>query len=104
MRLLVIASIACLTSATAFAPNTTPAQQGPQNSAVKSMDANTSSAPVKGANSFTHAEAVSRIHARGYSHVASLRKDASGIWRGTAVKDGQKVPVSLDFEGNVNPN
>jgi hypothetical protein len=102
MRLLIIASVACLATAAAFAQ--TPAQQGPQNPAVNTSGANTSDAPVKGSNSFTHSQAASRIAARGYTHIAHLRKDASGVWRGTARKDGQTVPVSLDFEGNVNSN
>jgi uncharacterized protein YdeI (BOF family) len=104
MRLLVIASIACLTSVSAFAQMSAPAQQGPQNPAVNTSGTNSSDAPVKGANSFTHGEAASRIAARGYTHVKGLHKDSAGVWRATAMKDGQTVPVSLDFEGNVNSN
>jgi len=79
-----------------------PAQSGPQNSAVKSPDANNSSTPVKGANSFTMSEARSHIMDKGYTHVTMLKKDNAGVWRGTAMKDGQKVKVSLDYQGNVN--
>jgi hypothetical protein len=79
-----------------------PAQSGPANPAIKSMDANNSSTPVAGANSFTKSEAKSHIEAKGYTHVTSLKKDESGVWRGMAMKDGQSGPVTLDYQGNVN--
>ena len=58
-------------------------------------------APVAGANSFTEAQAKSRIESHGYTSVSGLQKDAQGVWRGTATKDGRTVAVSLDFQGNV---
>jgi putative membrane protein len=58
-------------------------------------------APVAGANSFTEAEARSRIEARGYSNVTGLQKDGQSIWRGTALKNGQTVGVALDYQGKV---
>jgi hypothetical protein len=79
-----------------------PAAQQPQNAALKSPSRNNASMPVAGANSFTEGEARSRIQARGYSNVGSLKKDKDGIWRGTATKDGQQVAVSVDYQGNVN--
>ena len=103
MRLIVLTTTAIgLFVTAAFAQNTMPAQQGPQNPAVKSMDQNNSSAPVAGANSFTRAEAVKQIEAKGYTHVAKLKKDANGVWRGTAMKDGKTGPISVDYQGNVN--
>lgn len=88
-----------LALSTAFAQ---PAQQGPQNPAVKSTKENNASAPVAGANSFTKREAVKQIEARGYTHVANLKKDKDGVWRGTATKDGKSGPISVDYQGNVN--
>ncbi|MDB5735971.1 MAG: hypothetical protein JWN16_2608 [Alphaproteobacteria bacterium] len=79
-----------------------PAQQGPQNPAVKAMDSNNAMAPVAGANSFTMAEAKSHIEGKGFTKVHALKKDKDGVWRGKAMKDGQAVPVSLDYQGNVN--
>jgi opacity protein-like surface antigen len=58
-------------------------------------------APVSGANSFTEGQAKSRIESNGYTNVSGLRKDDQGVWRGTAMKDGRQVNVSLDFQGNV---
>jgi putative membrane protein len=78
-----------------------PAQSGPQNPAVKSEDTNNSSMPVKGANSFTMSEARSHITGQGYTHVTMLKKDSAGVWRGMATKDGQRVHVSVDYQGNV---
>jgi hypothetical protein len=89
-----------LNGAAAFAQ--APAQSGPQNSAVKSEDSNNSSTPVKGANSFTMSEARSHIEGKGYTKVTALKKDSTGVWRGMAMKSGQEVHVSLDYQGNVN--
>jgi opacity protein-like surface antigen len=58
-------------------------------------------APVAGANSFTEGQAKSRIESNGYTNVTGMRKDDQGVWRGTAMKDGRSVNVSLDFQGNV---
>jgi protein CpxP len=58
-------------------------------------------APVSGANSFTEGQAKSRIEAKGFANVSDLRKDDQGVWRGKAMKNGRRVNVSLDFQGNV---
>ena len=102
MRLIVLTTAAIgLCASVAFA-QTMPAQQGPQNPAVKAMHDNNSSTPVAGANSFTKGEAESQIEAKGYTHVKHLKKDASGVWRGMATKDGKAGPISVDYQGNVN--
>lgn len=105
MRLTFITAAAvglCTSLAFAQAPAQAPAQQGPQNPAVKSMDANNAAAPVAGANSFTMGEAKSHIEDKGFTKVHGLKKDKDGVWRGMAMKDGKSVPVSLDYQGNVN--
>ena len=33
--------------------------------------------------------------------ITSIEESESGIWRGTAMKDGQTVSVALDYKGNV---
>jgi hypothetical protein len=58
-------------------------------------------APIKGANSFTEAQAKDRAMAAGLTSVSSLVKDGDGIWRGTAMKDGKSTNVAIDFKGNV---
>jgi hypothetical protein len=110
MRSLIL--VAALTFAGALAPfafaqdsaqtDRDAAQTGPQNPAIKGMHENNSSTPVKGANSFTRMEAQKQIEAKGYTHVAGLTKDQQGVWRGTAEKNGQTSPVSVDYQGNVN--
>ena len=60
-------------------------------------------APVAGANSFTEGQAKSRIETNGFSNVSDLKKDDQGVWRGKAMKGGQSVNVSVDFQGNVTP-
>jgi len=102
MRKFVIAAAGlCLTSLVAFAQGM-PAQKGPSNPAVKSMDSNNSASPVAGANSFTMAQAKSHIEDKGYTNVTGLKKDAHGVWRGMATKDGKSGPVTVDYQGNVN--
>jgi len=78
-----------------------PAANGPQNGAINSSDRPQPSAPVAGRNSFTQGEARSRIEAKGFTDVADLQKDDTGVWRGQAKKDGKPVQVSLDYQGNV---
>ena len=109
MRIMIIAAALALAGSSAFAqdsavggPGAGTAQTGPQNPAVKGMHQNNSATPVKGANSFTRSEAQKQIEAKGYTHVAGLTKDADGIWRGTAEKNGATGPVTLDYQGNVN--
>ena len=58
-------------------------------------------APLKGANSFTEGQAKDRAVAHGLTDVGELKKDADGIWRGTAKHDGKTVNVAVDFKGNV---
>lgn len=101
MRTLVT-SLAMATLLAAAAHAQTPATNGPQNPAVKGMHDNNSSTPVNGANSFTMRQAQAQIEAKGYSHVTGLKKGADGIWRGTATKNGQAGPVTVDYQGNVN--
>lgn len=71
--------------------------------AIAKSDVNNPGAPVAGANSFTQAEAKSRIEKAGYTNVADLIKDKDGIWRGKAAKGDTTVDVALDFQGNVVP-
>ena len=80
-----------------------PAAQGPGNEAISTDRDVPAPGPVKGANSFTEDQAKSRIEANGFTNVSKLTKDADGIWRGTGVRDGQNVAVSLDFKGDVYP-
>jgi hypothetical protein len=78
-----------------------PANDGPNNKAINSKSGNNPGAPVAGANSFTEGQAKSRIESKGFSNVSGLKKDDRGVWRGTAMRDGESVDVSLDFEGNI---
>ena len=80
-----------------------PAVEAPANEAIDTTNAAEPGAPEAGANSFTEAQASSRIMERGYTNVSELLKGEDGIWRGKAQKDGQSVDVALDFEGNVTP-
>ena len=98
----IVLTIAAITLLTPAALAQAPAQQGPQNPAVKSMDQNNSSAPVAGANSFTETQAMKQIQAKGYTNVTNLKKDKDGVWRAMATKDGQSGPISVDYQGNVN--
>jgi hypothetical protein len=76
------------------------AASGNDNQAVTTTGTNADQ-PAKGANSFSKHQAAKRIAGKGYSHVKGLAKDSDGVWRGTAMKDGQPVQVWLDYKGNV---
>jgi hypothetical protein len=102
MRLIVLPTAAIGLFASAALAQDMPAQQGPANPAVKAVHDNNSATPVAGANSFTRSQAKTQIEARGYTNVAGLKKDQSGVWRGTATKDGKSGPISVDYQGNVN--
>ena len=97
---LLIVSIALLSASAAFA-QTPPAQPGPGNKAVNSAGQNNANAPVAGRNSFTEGQAKTAIEKAGYTSVSELKKDNSGVWRGTATKSGTSAAVSVDFQGNV---
>jgi hypothetical protein len=57
---------------------------------------------LQGANSLNETQAQQRIEARGYSKVSGLKKDKRGIWRADAIlRDGRRVEVILDLEGNI---
>ena len=49
-------------------------------------------------------QAKSQIEAQGYANVSALQKDAKGVWRGKAVKDGVTVNVNLDGNGKITAN
>jgi hypothetical protein len=78
-----------------------PANPNASTPAVASPNANNPGAPAAGANSFTEAQAKSRIEKAGYTNVFGLSKDKDGIWKGTASKGGTSVVVALDYQGNV---
>jgi len=59
------------------------------------------SPPSSAGSAFTADQAKSQIEAAGYSNVSGLRKEAKGIWRGSAVKDGLTADVTLSGNGKV---
>ena len=80
-----------------------PANHDASTPAVAKPGVNNPGAPVAGANSFTRAEALSRIEKAGYTNVSGLAEDKDGIWRGKANNGSAIVPVALDYQGNVVP-
>jgi hypothetical protein len=61
-------------------------------------------APLKGANSFTEAQAQDRALAAGFVTISSMKKDDNGVWRGTAMDGTKSVTIAVDFKGNVIAN
>ena len=88
-------------SGTTTAPRGSTTAQDHNPAVASTSNANDSVAPAKGSNSFTESQAKSRIADRGYSNVASLKKDDDGVWHGTAQREGHPVQVWLDYKGNV---
>jgi hypothetical protein len=73
----------------------------PQTTPTPSTAVTTSQATVR---AITQDQAKSQIEAKGYSNVSGLRKDAKGIRRGKAMKDGSPVNLRLDVDGSVTTN
>ena len=96
---------ALTTAAIAQSSTTQPSgNTGSSNPAVTHKPADspqTTGAVEPGANSFTEAQARSRLEAQGFGNVTELRKDDQGIWRGKAQKGGKSVSVSIDYKGTV---
>jgi hypothetical protein len=57
-----------------------------------------------GANSFTEAQARSRLQRNGFAQVSELTKDQDGIWRGSAAKNGSLMHVAVDYKGHISTN
>jgi periplasmic protein CpxP/Spy len=101
-----LAVLSALTTATMAQTSATqpPNNSGSSNPAVTHKPADspqTTGAVEPGANSFTEAQARSRLEAQGFSNVTELRKDDQGIWRGKAQRDGKSVSVGIDYKGTV---
>ena len=109
MRLVLatLATVATLSGAALAQTNPAPMQPNQNQSGndavnVKPADSPQTTGSVEpGANSFTEAQARSRIEAQGFSNITDLRKDDQGIWRGKAMRNGQSVGVALDYKGTI---
>jgi hypothetical protein len=73
----------------------------PSNPAVSTPAMPSAATPAPGANSFTEAQAKTRLENQGFTAVTGLMKDNDGIWRGMATKAGRSANVSVDYQGNV---
>jgi hypothetical protein len=92
-------AVAAICVAPAFAQTTVPSTA--PSAVATPTTPQPAGAPVAGANSFTEAQARTRIEDQGYTNVTGLMKDSQSIWRGTAMKSGASMAVSLDYQGNV---
>ena len=105
MKLLVALALAVglsssgLAHAQSGAPHANP--DAPQNSALKDPHSQKAGSPAAGRNSFTMGQAREHIEKAGFTGVTGLMKDHDGLWQGRARKDGRRVHVAMDFQGNV---
>lgn len=99
MNKLIIASL--IATVTSFGAMAQTATTSPKPAPTAPADAN---APLPGANSFTEAQAKSRLEANGYTNVTDLKKDDNGVWKGKATNSGASVNVSVDYRGNIVKN
>lgn len=93
-------------AALAQAPAPEPAEGKPAAAATKDGAAHATTGSVgqplePGANSFTEAQVKERFATMGFGEVKDLRKDESGVWRGTAAHAGKPVAIGMDYKGNV---
>jgi hypothetical protein len=100
-RIIAIASCLTLGAAPFAVAQPTADPSAPPNQAVKSPSETAAAPLAKGHNSFTGAQAKSRIEKAGYTDVSMLDLDADGLWQATANHDGQNVHVALDYKGDV---
>lgn len=99
---IVVAILCAALGGTAAAQTTAPSTDPAATPDTKQGVVLTSPAGLqKGANSFTEAQAKSRLEDHGFSGVTGLTKDEAGIWWATASKDGKSVKVGLDYQGNI---
>ncbi len=102
-----IIAAGCLAASVSMAGAQTAPQTAPTSSATSLPAAGTPSdnasttALMAGKNSFTEAQARTRLENQGYTEVSALTKDDQSIWRGTAMKDSKSVPVAIDYQGHI---
>jgi hypothetical protein len=56
---------------------------------------------TQGKNPFSEDEARKRLESLGFKGIADLKLDENGIWRGTAISEGERSPIGLDAQGDV---
>ena len=116
MRLPVLAAYCLIGPGAAFAqtpattaPDVRPTTTAPSSAAPPPAHDGASHKPAgsvgqpleNGSNSFTEGQVKERFAKMGFGEVKDLRKDDSGIWRGTAQHAGKPVTIGMDFKGNV---
>jgi zona occludens toxin (predicted ATPase) len=72
-----------------------------QNPAIAPPGAPSAGPLTAGHNSFTQAQARSRITAAGYRDVNGLALDGQGLWQAQATLAGAAVNVALDYKGDI---
>lgn len=95
-RLLFTTAVSVLLATSASAQS----DQSSANPAIKDSAPQAVTTPANGQTSFTEKQAQERIGKAGYTNVSELTKTNAG-WHGTAMKDGKKVAVTLDYKGNI---
>jgi len=103
MRLLLatIAAVSVLAGAASAQPATGSGSSNPPVANKPAGSPQTTGTVELGANSFTEAQARSRLEAQDFKNVTELRKDDQGIWRGKAMHAGKSVSVAIDYKGTV---
>lgn len=91
-----------LAAAPAFATDTPAKTDGDDVSAMPTpVEGVDTEAPLEGANSYTQGQVEEMLTENGFTDVQGLMKDDKGIWRGTAMHDGKKGDVAIDYRGNL---
>lgn len=90
-------AVALLLAGSAFAQTAATSH----NPAIKDGAPHPTASAAKGHNSFTQDQAKGRLAKAGYTGVSKLTKDKDGVWQGTAMKDGAKANVGVDYKGDV---
>ncbi|MCV0371062.1 MULTISPECIES: hypothetical protein [Filomicrobium] len=79
-------------------------EEGTSDRTPSNHPATTDAKGAERGNLFTEKQARTHLAQQGYTNISELMKDESGIWRGTAMKDGNTIMVGVDIRGNVSTN
>lgn len=101
MKRMILAIGAMAFASVAYAQETQPNSADPETPPVTTPNAENSTAPVAGKNSFTEVQARKRLEDNGYTDIGDLVLGDDGIWRASAQKNSIPASVMLDYQGNI---
>ena len=82
-----------------------PAAEAPASPVIQSEEPGSVQTPSASADAsatlMTEEQAKAKLESEGYTEISGLMKDAMGMWKASAMKEGKSVQLSLDTEGHI---